>query len=55
MSFGLTIRPGKNPWSRIIALWNGLLLDSFIPRDKVEKLIEKHILSVEAVKTVEGT
>jgi len=45
----------KESVSRIIALWNGLLLDSFIPRDKVEKLIEKHILSIEAPKAVEGT
>jgi len=45
----------KESVSRIIALWNGLLLDSLIPRDKVEKLIEKHILSIEAPKAVEGT
>jgi len=45
----------KESEDRIIALWNGLLLDRFIPRDKVEKLIEKHILSVDPVKTVEGT
>ena len=44
----------KESEDRIIALWNGLLLDRFIPRDKVEKLIEKHILSVDPVKTVEG-
>ena len=44
----------KESEDRVIALWHGLLLDSFIPRDKVEKLIEKHILSAEPVKTVEG-
>ena len=44
----------KESEDRVIALWHGLLLDSFIPRLKVEKLIEKHILSAEPVKTVEG-
>lgn len=45
----------KESEDRIIALWNGLLLDSYIPWDKVERLIEKHILSSEALKVVEGT
>jgi hypothetical protein len=44
----------KESEDRIIALWNGLLLDKFIPWDKVEKLIEKHILSAEA-SAVEST
>ena len=45
----------KESVDRIIALWNGLLLDRFIPWPKVKKLIEKHILSAEAPKAVEGT
>jgi len=45
----------KESEDRIIALWHGLSLDKYIPWDKVEKLIEKHILSAEALKAVEGT
>jgi len=45
----------KESEDRIIAFWNGLLLDSYIPWLKVEKLIEKHIISAETLKAVEGS
>jgi len=45
----------KESENRIRALWDGLWLDGFILWREVEKLIVKHILSAETVKTVEGT
>jgi hypothetical protein len=45
----------KESEDRIRALWDGLWLDGFILWREVEKLIVKHILSAETVKTVEGT
>ena len=45
----------KESEDRIRALWDGLWLDGFILWREVEKLIVKHILSAETVKTVEGS